>query len=446
MLKNNRFSRKIVILLSIFLFVVNGALGFILVQQSKNDLKKQMSARMLDVSKSAAALIDGDVLEKLQKEDKDTEPYQKALGVLRSFQEQVELKYIYGIRDMGGKKFTFTIDPTVEDPGEFGEPIVYTDALYQASLGIPSVDEKPYEDAWGRFYSAYSPVLNSAGKVAGIIAVDIDASWYDGRLRRHIYTVLIVCFFSLVVGGAIVFLITESIRRRFVFINSELGRLAGDVESLAAELRLAPGNGHYGEIVSEKKYNDDFELLKEKLKFMRKDLKQYIDDAHSLAYTDALTGFKNRNAYFEMVNRLDAQIVAGTANFSVAVFDINGLKKANDNLGHEFGDLLIKTIAGILKECVAEGNLYRIGGDEFVAIAQNSENDFFEKAFALIDRALADRGGLLRNGEKQALLAVSKGAAVYEKGADKQFNAVFHKADCLMYDDKAAWHSRNENV
>jgi sensor histidine kinase regulating citrate/malate metabolism len=153
-LNKNQFSKKIVILLSIFLFVVNGALGFILVQQSKNDLKKQMSARMLDVSKSAAALIDGDVLEKLQKEDKDTEPYQKALGVLRSFQEQVELKYIYGIRDMGGKKFTFTIDPTVEDPGEFGEPIVYTDALYQASLGIPSVDEKPYEDAWGRFYSA----------------------------------------------------------------------------------------------------------------------------------------------------------------------------------------------------------------------------------------------------------------------------------------------------
>ena len=72
-LNKNQFSRKIVILLSIFLFVVNGALGFILVQQSKNDLKKQMSARMLDVSKSAAALIDGDVLEKLQKEDKDTE-------------------------------------------------------------------------------------------------------------------------------------------------------------------------------------------------------------------------------------------------------------------------------------------------------------------------------------------------------------------------------------
>ncbi len=74
------------------------------------------------------------------------------------------------------------------------------------------------------------------------------------------------------------------------------------------------------------------------------------------------------------------------------------------------------------------------------------EKIFFEKTFALIDRALADRGGLLRNGEKQAPLAVSKGAAVYEKGADKQFNAVFHKADCLMYDDKAAWHSRNENV
>ena len=81
-----------------------------------------------------------------------------------------------------------------------------------------------------------------------------------------------------------------------------------------------------------------------------------------------------------------------------------------------------------------------------MAIAQNSENDFFEKAFALIDRALSDRGGVLRDGEKQAALAVSKGAAVYQKGADKRYNAVFHKADSVMYDDKAAWYSRNENV
>ena len=366
----------------------------------------------------------------------------------KTFQEQVELRYIYGIRDMGGKKFTFTIDPTLEDPGEFGEPVAYTDALYQASLGTPSVDKEPYEDNWGRFYSAYSPVLNSDGKVAGIVAVDIDANWYEDQLRGNVYTTAVVCLISLLAGAAIVLFVIAKVRKRFFSISEEMSRLGEDVESLAGELRLASGAGRYNERMLDfkPKYNDEFELLESKLHFIRDELKQYINDAREMAYTDALTGLGNRTAYFEEINRLDAQIVAGTANFSVAVFDINGLKKANDNLGHEFGDLLIKTIVGILKDCVAEGNLYRIGGDEFVAIAQNSENDFFEKAFALIDRALSDRGGVLRDGEKQAPLAVSKGAAVYQKGADKRYNAVFHKADSVMYDDKAAWYSRNENV
>ena len=151
MLTKNRLPKQLVIILSIFLLAVNGTLGVLLTNQSKNSLQDQMRKRMLDISNSAAALLDGDALEKLQKEDVDTEPYQHALSILRVFQEQVELRYIYGIRDMGNKTFTFTIDPTVYDPGEFGEPIMYTDALYEASLGTPSVDKEPYEDRWGRF-------------------------------------------------------------------------------------------------------------------------------------------------------------------------------------------------------------------------------------------------------------------------------------------------------
>ena len=49
------------------------------------------------------------------------------------------------------------------------------------------------------------------------------------------------------------------------------------------------------------KYNDEFELLESKLHFIRDELKQYITDAREMAYTDALTGLGNRNAYFEEI-------------------------------------------------------------------------------------------------------------------------------------------------
>ena len=441
MLRNNKFSKQIVILVSTFLLAVNGTLGFLLVRQSKNALKFHMRERMLDISKSAAALLDGDILEKLQKEDEETEPYQKELAILRAFQEQVELKYIYGIRDMGNKTFTFTIDPTVEDPGIFGEPIMYTDALYEASLGTPSVDEEAYEDKWGRFYSAYSPVFNSAGKVAGIVAVDIDATWYEKQLRRHVYTILIACAVSLLLGGVIVFLIMGKLRKRFLFLNSEMTNLAAEVEELAAEMQLAT------EIVQDKdntpKSQDDFDELGNKLKSVREELQQYILDAQSMAYLDSLTGLGNRNAYIEVLKRLDGQIADGIADFSVAVFDINALKEANDKFGHEFGDLMIKTIAEIIKACVNTDLIYRIGGDEFVAILENEDEKGFEKVFEAINQKLAERGNILSYGEDSLPLAVSKGAASFIKDEDTEVKSVFRRADDAMYADKAEWYKNN---
>ena len=440
MLTKNRLPKQLVIILSIFLLAVNGTLGVLLTNQSKNSLQDQMRKRMLDISNSAAALLDGDALEKLQKEDVDTEPYQHALSILRVFQEQVELRYIYGIRDMGNKTFTFTIDPTVYDPGEFGEPIMYTDALYEASLGTPSVDKEPYEDRWGRFYSAYSPVFNSAGKVAGIVAVDIDAGWYDDQLRHHLYLICVACAASLIAGGFIVFLITGRLRKRFTFLNSEMNRLAGDVEELASELHLVSEPEQEPQEVADS--GDDFVLFESKLKFLREELQKYITEAHSMAYTDSLTGLGNRNAYTKAIKRLNTQITVGTADFSVAVFDINGLKQANDKFGHEFGDLMITTISDILKDTLNTNMIYRIGGDEFVAILGNSDGHAFDHAFDSIKQKIDEMDNVLRDGEKQIPLGVSKGAAAFIKDSDSDINAVFHRADEAMYADKAAWYAK----
>ncbi len=454
--KRSRFSRQIIIVVSIFLLAVNGCLGVILIAQSKNALQSMLHKRMLDLSNSAAALLDGDVLESLTKEDEQTKPYQDSLAILRAFQEQVELRYIYGIRDMGDGTFTFTIDPTVEDPGEFGEPIMYTDALYQASLGIPSVDKVPYKDKWGRFYSAYSPVFNSAGKVAGIVAIDIDADWYERQLRRHIYTILIVFAVALIAGGVIVFLINSSFKRRFGLLNSEISSLTDDVEEFASELSLASVRYHDGTkqeetvLYDEEVYasGDDFEQLESRLKFVQKELQQYIIDAHELSFTDTLTGSGNRNSYIETEKRLNALIKAGKGSFLLGVFDINGLKTSNDVFGHEYGDLLIITAAEVLKETFGFENLFRIGGDEFVTILEPAPAESVEEFFKTIDAKIALRNEEVDEFKTKAPLAISKGASTYIKGRDLDVKSVFRRADKGMYEDKANYyktHDRRSN-
>ena len=182
-MKNNLHrTGKYLIIIGFFLLVVNVTLGIILTRQSSNAIRTMIRNRMLDISNTAAAMLDGDTLEVLEAGDEDTPEYQEVLRILTYYQDNIDLKYIYCIRDMGNKRFVFTVDPTIDDPGEFGEPVVYTDALYRASLGEPSVDSEPYEDDWGRFYSAYSPVFNSKHEVAGIVAVDFSADWYDRQI------------------------------------------------------------------------------------------------------------------------------------------------------------------------------------------------------------------------------------------------------------------------
>ena len=135
------------------LLAANALLGFMLTGQSRSAMKVLIQNRMLDISKTAADMLDGDKLKALKAEDKGKPDYQQVNDTLAYFQNNIDLKYIYCVQYIGNKQFVFSVDPTIEDPGEFGSPVVYTDALYQASLGQSAVDEEPYTDEWGSFYS-----------------------------------------------------------------------------------------------------------------------------------------------------------------------------------------------------------------------------------------------------------------------------------------------------
>ena len=207
---------------AVIMLAVNAGLGFVLSNQSKTAMKTLIRNRMLDISNTAADMLDGDDLKSLKAEDKGTPPYQKINDTLAFFQNNIELKYIYCIKIVGEKEFAFSVDPTLEDPGEFDSPIVYTDALYKASKGKPAVDEEPYSDAWGRFYSAYCPVFDSKGEVGGIVAVDFDAKWYDDQIEKQIYTIYFCMAISLLLCMVMVIVVTRQLRQRVKDMTQDL--------------------------------------------------------------------------------------------------------------------------------------------------------------------------------------------------------------------------------
>lgn len=95
---------------------------------------------------------------------------------------------------------------------------------------------------------------------------------------------------------------------------------------------------------------------------------------------DALTGFKNRKAYYDEIERIEHDPVQSARPLGVVFADINGLKRVNDSAGHEAGDRMISEIAKAIRGVFADANIYRLGGDEFVVFSfEESEEIFTEK-------------------------------------------------------------------
>lgn len=156
--------------------------------------------------------------------------------------------------------------------------------------------------------------------------------------------------------------------------------------------------------------------------------------AERMASIDFLTGLPNRRAYEEKL--LEEEHVH-SEQFAVAVFDINGLKKANDTLGHAAGDELIKTMANFLmnlkdesKEKLPFFQGYRVGGDEFVALMQVDDRQRLLLHQSLLDQMNNWKGAL------NPRISVSVGVSSRSEFPNSSVNELVRIADNRMYQDK----------
>ena len=154
-----------------------------------------------------------------------------------------------------------------------------------------------------------------------------------------------------------------------------------------------------------------------------------------LIYTDVMTRAGNKTAYTECVDGIYKQIRDGEKpNFIVAVIDINDLKKVNDTYGHEYGDILIQNGAAIAKKVWGSDYVYRIGGDEFVAVCLDMEKENAEKKMVLFEKEIENYNK--QNSEEAVHLQMAIGMSAYNPEMDKEYMDVFRRADSAMYEDK----------
>ena len=209
----NRLSTKIIIMVECILLVSSILFCSVSIYRSRVGIRKAIQQRMLDIANCAAGSVSGEVMKNFTEDQVGSVAYNNVYDTLTIFRDNVELEYVYCIKEDTPGNFIFIMDTDPVSPASYGDSVEFTEALAQAGRGTASVDEVPYTDQWGSFYSAYSPVFDSTGKVVGIVVADFSSDWFDGQLasqtRSMVLGYAVILLFSLLFAGVLSFLIVK---------------------------------------------------------------------------------------------------------------------------------------------------------------------------------------------------------------------------------------------
>ena len=153
-----------------------------------------------------------------------------------------------------------------------------------------------------------------------------------------------------------------------------------------------------------------------------------LDETKHQVMVDALTGVYSKHAYIDVEDDIEKKISSGAmCDFAMVVFDLNDLKFINDTYGHEEGDNYLVDSTKLIGKYFKNIPVYRVGGDEFVAILIGRD---YEKREEYLKAFNAQIDLNVRN--KQRTI-VSAGIATFEQDRDTTILKVFTRSDRQMY-------------
>lgn len=154
----------------------------------------------------------------------------------------------------------------------------------------------------------------------------------------------------------------------------------------------------------------------------RRDL---IRELEEMSYRDQLTRIGNRHAMNEYIGNLQKEQSLG-----IVYCDVTGLKQVNDRDGHASGDKLITDACECLKKSFGEYGLFRIGGDELLAICTQIDESALWQDVEQLRKDLR---------KKSVHMAIG---SLWEKNSFRGLDRLLAEAEEKMYRDKAAYYKK----
>ncbi|MBV5321251.1 MAG: GGDEF domain-containing protein [Sulfuricurvum sp.] len=176
----------------------------------------------------------------------------------------------------------------------------------------------------------------------------------------------------------------------------------------------------------------ELDHLKNVFNKIRGELADSFESIQTSAEVDELTGAYNRLK----LNQVLAQYGQSHLSASIILFDLDKFKPINDTYGHDVGDEVLKRFVSVVRQNLkGRDYLFRIGGDEFMALLPNTSTEDAGSIARQIDSELLNTPCICENGI--ITIECSYGIA-YSDDTTHTFNELFRSADQSMFSDKKA--------
>ena len=448
---------------------------------SANQIDGYYKQNTADNARNFASMVDGDYLKKLRIAA-ESEEFQKLRGqaeeaddekLIETYLREHDLWDEYSrIRDMitsylanmAGIKYLYVVahggadadyDMYLIDDKE--NPLYETGYYEEREAELRGIDISRLKEPtisngdWGWLCSDFKPVFTSDGECVCIVGCDIGMDDVMQARRRLLFLLIIgTLIIASVMLAAAVFFINKTVVKPLDSMTNEMknfkpsGNLSYE-EAGVMEIDIK-SNDEIGEIYQGIRsmqmriidYIKDMLVLeagKKKAENDLKDKEERIDQLSAETYKDALTGVGNKAAYIKKTEELNQEMKDSDLEFALVMVDINNLKTINDEFGHRSGDSYIKGCCRMVCDTFKHSPVYRIGGDEFVAVLFGAD---YTKRQPLLEQLKTDFERTYEQTDVTPWERYSASAGMAEKASDDLSSEfVFRRADAAMYKDKA---------
>ena len=203
-----------------------------------------------------------------------------------------------------------------------------------------------------KYFACYHPLTNADGTVVGMLFVGKPIEEIKNRIDGSLNPIIVVGLISLVIAS----IISYSYAKRFV---NTLHRLKNFLK------KTSTGNLNVKIDSKILNRNDEFSEIAHAALSMQKSLRNIVE-------LDGLTNLLNRRTGEQKLHNTYLSSGDSDLPFTIVMADIDYFKSINDTYGHHNGDVVLKNIAGLLKEYTShKGYAIRWGGEEFMLVFEN---------------------------------------------------------------------------